>query len=158
MDVITGLPQSSKKIVPSLFLNCHHEFHSLEQQIPSINFLDKIYSYPHQNQLIRWCIKVVLFRYVSTQDDIFHTMKIVDILGKHHAKHEAVLDLRKTASLLLQPSSLPSLFLNRGKFLWKMSTITIQLTKTITYYENIADIKEIWSKNVNHLIHLDHAM
>ena len=83
------------------------------------------------------------------QDDIFHTMKIVDILGKHHAKQEAVLDLTKTASLQL--SSLPSPFLNLGKFLWKMSTITIQLTKTITY-ENIADIKEIWSKNVYHLI------
>ena len=86
------------------------------------------------------------------QDDIFHTMKIVDILGKHHAKQEAVLDLTKTASLQL--SSLPSPFLNLGKFLWKMSTITIQLTKTITY-ENIADIKEIWSKNVYHLIHRD---
>ena len=42
--------------------------------------------------------------------DIFHTMKIVDILGEHQAKHEIVLNLTKTASLLpLQPSSPPLL-------------------------------------------------
>ena len=35
-------------------------------------------------------------------------MKTVDILGEHHAKHETVLDLTKTASLQsLQLSSLP---------------------------------------------------
>ena len=44
---------------------------------------------------------------ISVQGDIFHTMKIVDILGEHHAKHETVLDLTKTASLhCLQLSSL----------------------------------------------------
>ena len=92
------------------------------------------------------------------QYDIFHTLKIVDILGKYHAKHETVLDLRKIATLLsLQLSSLPSPFLNLGKFLWKMSTITIQLTKTITYV-NIADINETWSKDVNDLIHRDRTM
>ena len=34
------------------------------------------------------------------QDDIFHTMKVVDILVEHHAKHETILDWTKTASLL----------------------------------------------------------
>ena len=29
--------------------------------------------------------------------DIFHTMKIVDFLGEHQAKHEIVLNLTKTA-------------------------------------------------------------
>ena len=38
-----------------------------------------------------------------------------------------------------------------------MSTITIQLTKTITY-ETIADISEIQSQNINYLIHQDHTM
>ena len=66
-------------------------------------------------------------------------MKIVDILGEHHEKHENVLDLTITVSLLSLELSSPTLFLNLCKFLWKMSTITIQLTKTITY-ENIADI------------------
>ena len=53
MDVITGLPQSSQKIFPWLFPNCQHKSHSLEQHMPSI---DKIYSYPHQNQLICWIV------------------------------------------------------------------------------------------------------
>ena len=45
---------------------------------------------------------------ISVQGDIFHTMKIVDILGEHHAKHETALDLTKIASLhCLQLSSLP---------------------------------------------------
>ena len=42
---------------------------------------------------------VNLLKRISVQGDIFHTMKIVDILGEHHAKHEIVLDLTKTASL-----------------------------------------------------------
>ena len=51
---------------------------------------------------------VNLLKRISVQGDIFHTMKIVDILGEHHAKHEIVLDLTKTASLhCLQLSSLP---------------------------------------------------
>ena len=79
--------------------------------------------------------------WILVQDDIFHTMKIVDIL-----------DLTKTVSLLsLEPFS-PPLFLNMCKFLWKMSTRTIQLTKTITY-ANIANISETWSKNAYYLIH-----
>ena len=42
------------------------------------------------------------------QDDVFHTMKIVGVLGEHHAKRETILDLTKTDSLLpLQSSSLP---------------------------------------------------
>ena len=34
---------------------------------------------------------------------IVHTMKIVDILGEHHAKHENMLDLTITVSLYYSP-------------------------------------------------------
>ena len=70
MDVITGLPQSSQKIVPWLFPNFQHKFHSLEQQIPSINFFwqNLFISTPKSvNFLNRWSINVVLFKYVSTR-------------------------------------------------------------------------------------------
>ena len=54
------------------------------------------------------------------QDDIFHTMKIVDILGKHHAKHEAVLDLTKNSLLTLLTTIQSALsFLKPRKFLVK---------------------------------------
>ena len=142
MDVITGLPQSSQKIVPWLFPNFQHKFHSLEQQIPSINFFwqNLFISTPKSvNFLNRWCINVVLFKYVSTrylehhencgylgrvsewlnitaflgtaesEVHIVHLSPV--ILGEHLAKHETILDLTITVSLLSLEASSPPLFL-----------------------------------------------
>ena len=69
MDVITGLPQSSQKIVTWL-LKCHHKFQSLERHIPSINFFWQnifIITPKSVNFLNHWCIDVVLFKQVSTR-------------------------------------------------------------------------------------------
>ena len=114
--------------------------------------------------------------------DIFHTMKIVDILGEwvinitaflgtadskvhivhispvilgeHHEKHEIILDLTITVSLLSLEASSSPLFLKPMQIFVKnvhnnYSTIT---------FENIADISETLNKNVYYLIHREHTI